>query len=435
MATDGRTMGKVKAKPLSIFLGIHEIAGYYVNLEAGLRENGVNARLVTTRPHPFEYGQGQANPWPAEFASNGVRGFRSANPIAKMWFGAQFLVGSFLTLLWAIPRYNTFVFGWGMSFLPGNIDVLFLRLCGKNVVSVLGHGSEARPPYMSTPPEPLPLSSAHLACIAKETSHIARRVRRLERWSTHTIGMLATAQFLTKRFIDFYYIGLPTPSREIPTQDVSSEQFTILHVPSNMAVKGTLHIRDAVEQVIKRHPHVKYVELSGVSHDEVMTAMSKASVVVDWLWSDIPMAVVGTEAASMGTATVISGYAWPQWDAWEKKNPGRRPPALYATPDTIQDVIERAVVEHNKTKNTGLDARQFITKNWAPSCVAATFVQALEHLLPKEGYLEPKDVTYLWGAGVAQQDVQKNVSDLIRAHGPDALQWDRGVALYGLGES
>lgn len=428
---NGQIMGNVKAKPLSIFLGIHEIAGYYVNLEAGLRENGVNARLVTTRPHPFEYGQGQPNPWPAEFASNGVRGFRSANPIAKLWFGAQFLLGSFLTLLWAIPRYNTFVFGWGMSFLPWNIDILILRLCGKNVVSVLGHGSEARPPYMSTPPEPLPLSSVRLARIAKETSHIARRVRRLERWSTHTIGMLATAQFLTKRFIDFYYIGLPTPSREIPTQDVASEQFTILHVPSNMAVKGTTHIREAVEQVIKRHPQVTYVELSGVPHADVMAAMNKASIVVDWLWSDIPMAVVGTEAASMGTATVISGYAWPQWDAWEKKNPGRRPPALYATPDTIQDVIERAVVDSNTTLQIGQDALQFVTSAWSRSQVAANFVDAIQMKLPPEGYLEPRDISYCWGAGVSRENVLEMVNGLIMRFGPKSLKWPLGIEIFG----
>ncbi len=338
-------------------------------------------------------------------------------------------------MIWAIPRYNTFVFGWGMSFLPGNVDVLVLRMCGKKVVSVLGHGSEARPPYMSTPPEPVPLSLARLATLARETDRVARRVRRLERWSTHTIGMLATAQFLTKRFIDFYYIGLPTPQREIPIKEDSAEQFTILHVPSNMAVKGTVHIREAVKQVIKRHPQTKYVELSGVPHAEVMTAMSNATVVVDWLWSDIPMAVVGTEAASMGTATVISGYAWPQWDAWEKKNPGRRPPALYATPDTIVDVIEQAVVDVEKTKATGREAREFVATKWARSRVATNFVAAVNNELPTEGYLEPDDVTYLWGAGVAQQDVKQTVGDLVRSHGITALRWERGEKLYGMVES
>lgn len=427
-------MRKNKTKALSIFLGIHEIAGYYVNLEAGLLENGVNARLVTTLPHPFDYGQGEPNPWPARFASNGVLRFRKSSGIKRALFAMQFLVGSILTMIWAIPRYNTFVFAWGMSFLPRNIDVPILRMFGKRVVSVLGHGSEARPPYMSTPPGPMPLSKEELNGIAKETAQIAHRVRRLERWSTHTIGMLATGQFLTKPFIDFYYIGLPTPPRPQPKTDSQGDGFTILHVPSNMAVKGTVHIRAAVEEVQKRHPEINYVELSGVPHAEVMDAMNKASLVVDWLWSDIPMAVVGTEAASLGTATVISGYAWPQWDNWEQKNPGRRPPALYATPETIQDVIERSFLDAENTKKIGKAAREFVSTVWAPSRVAATFVAAVLNELPSEGYLHPDDVTYPWGAGVAQEDVRRMVGDLTSTYGVDSLCWGRAAQLYSLGQ-
>ena len=427
-------MGKDTAKPLSIFLGIQEIAGYYVNLEKGLTENGVKARLVTTRPHPFNYGQGQPNPWPAEVASNGVRGFRKSHGIALWWYAAQFMFGSILTLLWAIPRYNTFVFGWGMSFLPGNVDVLILRLCGKKVVSVLGHGSEARPPYMSTPPEALPLPAKRLKGLTEEVRRIARRVRRLERWSTHTIGMLTTAQFFKQKFIDFYYIGLPTPTRKLREVNPVEETFTILHVPSNMAVKGTAHIRESVAEVTQRHPHVKYVELSGVSHSRVMKAMAEADVVVDWVWSDIPMAVVGTEAASLGTPTIISSYAWPQWDAWEKKNPGLRPPAIYSTPDTLTQDIEDSVLKVRRTHELGHAAREFVTTKWSASKVASTFVSAITGQLPEEGFIDPEDVTYLWGAGVSQEDVKQLVGDLVRSHGVASLRWERGAKLYGFEE-
>jgi hypothetical protein len=428
-------MEKDTARPLSIFLGIQEIAGYYVNLEKGLTEIGVKARLVTTRPHPFDYGQAQPNPWPAEIASNGVRGFRKSKGIVLWWYATKFMFGSILTLFWAIPRYNTFVFGWGMSFLPGNIDILILRLCGKKVVSVLGHGSESRPPYMSTPPETLPLPPKRLKGLAGEVRRIARRVRRLERWSTHTIGMLTTAQFFTKKFIDFYYIGLPTSNRVPNPPNADSNIFTILHVPSNMAVKGTEHIRESVTQIMKRHSHVRYIELTGVSHEQVMSAMAEATVVIDWLWSDIPMAVVGTEAASLATPTIISSYAWPQWDSWEKKNPGRRPPAIYATPDSLSQVIEQAIVDIQGTEAVGKAAYEFVTTRWTSAQVATTFVAAVRNNLPEEGYLSPEDVDYLWGAGVSQQDVKQLVGDLVRFHGENSLRWKRGADFYQLKEN
>jgi hypothetical protein len=246
--------------------------------------------------------------------------------------------------------------------------------------------------------------------------------------------MLATAQFFTKKFIDFYYIGLPTPSRVSIKKQANSDTFTILHVPSNMAVKGTMHIRESVSEVIGRNPHVNYVELSGVSHSQVMMAMAEADVVVDWLWSDIPMAVVGTEAASLGTPTIISSYAWPQWDAWEKKNPGLRPPAIYSTPDTLTQDIENSVLDLHRTHEIGTLAREFVTTKWSASQVASTFVSALTGQLPDEGFINPEDVTYLWGAGVSQEDVKQLVGDLVRSHGVASLRWERGAKLYGVEE-
>ena len=425
-------MGKTGERAPSVFLGIQEIAGYYSNLEQGLNEIGVTARLVTTRPHPFEYGQAQANPAPAEFAANAVRAFRRNSGIVLWWYAFLFILGSIGTLFWAIPRFNTFVFGWGMSLLPGNVDIVILRLFGKKVISVMGHGSEARPPYMSTPPEAVPLRRCRTKQLAGEVRRIARRVRRQERWSTVCIGMLTTAQFFTKPFVDFYYVGLPTPPRHHDVGSESNTEFTILHLPSNKAVKGTEHIRRAVEEVQRTHADVKYIELSGVSHAEAMEAMNKATLVVDWLWSDIPMAVVGTEAASFGTPTVISGFAWKQWDAWEKKNPGMRPPAFYATPETLGGVIEKAVTERANTVAVGQRAKDFVTTVWSREQVARNFLHAINGTLPAQAYLTPADVDYAWGAGVSQEDVTTMVGDLVRYHGLTSLRWDRASEVYGL---
>jgi hypothetical protein len=426
-------MTKSSKRQPSVFLGTQEIAGYYVNLEAGLVEIGVNARLVTTHPHPFDYGQGQENPWPAAFASRAVLSHRKASGVPRMFFAALYLLGSILTLLWALPRYRVFVFAWGISILPGNIDVLILRMFGKRVISILGHGSEARPPYMSTPRGDLPLSEDLLEKMNAETRTIAQTVRRLEAWSTVTVGMLATAQFFTRPFVDFYQIGLPTPRREDARAlkvSQTSSGFIVLHVPSNMAVKGTARIREAMDAIVKKHPHVRYRELSGVPHEEVMGAMREADLVVDWLWSDIPMAVVGTEAASLGTPTVISGYAWPLWDAWEKLHPGKRPPAIFATPQTLLDDIERAIVDSEGTRRLGAQAREFVQSQWSHEQVARNFLPLLVGDVPAEYVLEPSDVTYLWGAGVSRAAVLSMVTALVQKYGQESLRWPGASGRY-----
>lgn len=415
-----------------VFLGTQEISGYYGGLEAGLIEIGIPARLVTTHPHPFGYPQGRANPWPAAMASRAVLLHRRSSGVVRLFSAAAFAGASVLLLLWSIPRFDVFVFGWGISILPGGLDVRILTLLGKRVISVLGHGSEARPPYMSTPPGELPLSAAELRRLRDATAATAERVRRIQRWSTYTVGLPTTAQFLERPFVDFYRLGLPTPPRERATDARVGPGggITVVHVPSNPAVKGTEFIRACMREICDADPRVRYVELSNRPHAEILDALASATLVVDQLWSDIPMAVVGTEAASLGTATVISGYAWPEWQArWATDD---LPPTILATPDTLRDDIERAIADVDGTRDLGETARAFVATRWSLDAVARNYRRLIRAEIPAAWVVDPTECRYAWGVGVARERVQSMVEDLVGAYGVESLRWDAAAEVYGL---
>lgn len=415
-----------------VFLGTQEISGYYNNLEIGFMRIGVQARFVTTHPHPFGYPQSHRNPWPARCASSAVLMHRRSSGLLRALAAGAYLISSVLLLLWTLPRFNTYIFAWGVSILPRNCDLRLLRLFGKTVVTVLGHGSEARPPYMSSPSRAFPLSAQQLRSLREETAAMAAKVRRVEKYSSHTVGLPTTAQFFESSFVDFYRLGLPTSAVDDGPVVRDDDDIVIVHVPSNPAVKGSAFIRACVEEIAKVNPRVRYVELSNRPHSEILDALRTAVLVVDQLWSDIPMAVVGTEAASLGTATVISGYAWPEWRArWKCED---LPPTILATPDTLHSDIERALADLESTRELGERAREYVLSRWSPGAVARNYLRMLDGDVPGEWIVDPATLRYGWGVGVEREDVREMVSGLVDSFGVDSLEWPAAVEVYGLAD-
>jgi hypothetical protein len=425
--------GSERSRAMSVFLGPLEISGYYGNLESGFRELGVDARLVTLQPNPFGFEQAQRNPWPARLAQWTVLRHRGASAPLRLVTGSLYVAASVLLLFWTLRRFDSYIFSWGESILPRNADLPLLRLLRKNVVVVLGHGSEARPPYMSTPADGTPpFSTEDVRRLRDATARVAAKVRKAERWSTRVIGLPTTAQFLRRPFVDFYALGIPTAAATIQAAPAAATNapIVVLHVPSKPAVKGSPRIRETMETICARHPEVVFRELSGRPHSEIVAAIAECTFVVDQLWSDIPMAVVGTEAATLGKATVIAGYAWDVWD--ELLSPDEWPPTITTHPDLLLETIERCVTDPTAVTTIGDDARRFVAERWSPAAVAARYREILRGDPAAGTLVDPADIRYAYGCGASSDDVDAMVAALADAYGAAALRWPAARAAYGL---
>lgn len=420
--------GRRSAPVRSVFLGPLEISGYYANLEAGFLETGVEARLVTLYPNPFGYEQAQRNPWPARAAHAWVLRHRRWPAPMRLVSGSLFVLSSVALLLWTLPRFSHYVFSWGTSILPMNADLLLLRLLRKTVVTVVGHGSEARPPYMST--QQVGISAADLAA---QTDYVYRHVRRVERWSDIVVGLPTTSQFLSRPFVDFYSLGLPTPQAQVADSPAQTTAVVVLHVPSKPEVKGTALIRAAMSEVRATRPHVTYVELTGVPHAEILSAIEASTIVVDQAFSDIPMAVVGTEAASRGVPSVIGGYGWELWE--RLRDNGGHPPAVTCAPEDLARTIGSVVDDPSLARDTGRDARAFVATRWTCSAVAQRFLDVLQGQAHPTWIVDPHSVSYAWGCGVSRERVNELVTMLVNRDGVPALRWDGAAAAYGLDQA
>lgn len=415
-----------------VFLGTQEISGLYRNLEAGMIELGVTARLVITHPHPFAYEQGTPNPWPARVASAAVLRHRRASGVAAAFWAGLFALSSVGVLLWSLVRFDTYIFGWGISILPGNLDIPVLRLFRKRVVVVLGHGSEARPPYMSTPAEGAssPPTDADIDELAARTRSVWSNVRRIEKWSDVVVGLPTTGHFFSRPFVDFYRLGVSTARSDAQVQAPDPESIVVLHIPSNPAVKGSETIRACMARIVERFPAVVYRELTGAPHAEVLEAIRGCSFVVDQLWSDIPMAAVGAEAAAEGRATIIAGYAW---DVWARTlDEEDTPPTIMTAPELLEETIAAAVGSIEETLALGLRAREFVTARWSVRVVAANYLRVVTGEIPDEWMVHPSEVVYAWGCGVSKEKVETMVRALASRHGIGSLHWPSAKDVYGL---
>lgn len=422
----------------SIFLGPLEISGYYGNLERGFCDLGIKARLVTLHPHPFDFVQAQRNPWPARFARRAVLFHRKAAAPLKLLTGSLYVLACVLVLLWSLPRFDSYIFTWGQSLLPRNLDLPLLHFLRKNITMVVGHGSEARPPYMATAPAGAPPFTAEiLASLKAETAAIAGKIQRIERWADNVLGLPTTGQFFESPFINFYSVGLPTPA---PSDSQSAENevvavsgdIVIVHVPSKPEVKGTIFIRECMEEIVAKYPHVSYVELTSRPHAEVLAAIGRSTFVIDQLWSDIPMAIVGTEAASLGKATVIAGYAWDTWRATLAQE--EWPPTVVTAPEDLLETIESCVVDIDSIRELGSRAREFVAAKWSCSSVAENYLRVLRGETPPNWIVNPSEISYGYGCGVPRQIVDEMVSELVAVYGVGVLDWPRATEVYGIGK-
>lgn len=422
------------SRPLRVFLGTQEISGLYKNLELGLVAIGVDARLIQTHPHPFDYGQLVPNPLPARLAAAAVIRHRAAGGLARTLWAAVFVAWSVVLVAWCIPRFDAFIFGWGISILPKNLDIPLLRLFRKRVIVVMGHGSEARPPYMSTPSDgtTFPIDDAAADDLIERTRAVASDVRRVERWASEVIGMRMTGQFFTRPFLDFYKMGVATSiGDEKPRAAADSGgRVCVLHAPSNERVKGTPLIREIMAEVVAEHPEVRYVELTNASHEEVMRAIDECAFVVDQMWCDIPMGAIGAEAASRGRATVISGYGWELWR--EACGPEELPPTFLTTPDRMKETILRCVARPDEVAGVAQAADRFVRSRWDVRTVALNYLAVLRGEAPADWIVTPDDVRYAWGNGVSMDDTREMVAGIVRRRGTSALQWPGAARAYGL---
>ncbi|WP_137918278.1 glycosyltransferase [Hydrogenophaga sp. 2FB] len=434
-------MKRGRARSPRIFLGITEVSGYFSRLRLGLLELGADAVHVSVHAHQFGYEAGPV-PWIVAWSRRAVARRAVAADTSRLRSAVALtnvIASRSALLVWAMCRFDVFILGAGSSFFALR-ELALLRWLGKRVIYTL-HGTDARPPYIDgffpalRPAldgqwQDSATADRALDELATEVARRVRFLRRLERYADVIVCGPSYGHFLSRSYVNFYAIGLPTPlpapessagKRKTPTPAT-----VVLHAPSQTAGKGTALIRNIVTRLQQEGMPIDYREISGRPNHEVMAALREADVVIDQAWSDTPMAGFAAEAAASGCPALVGGYfsalvgeAVPE--SW-------RPPTTFVAPEQLEEGLRDLAADPQELARLGEVAREYVSAQWSQRAVAAKMLQLVQEV-PPEWLVAPASCPYLEGCGLTREQARSTVRRLIDRHGIGALGLSHAPAL------
>ncbi len=414
-------------KNKNIFIGLIEIAGYYNNLAEGLREMGYTVHFAGRTSNIYQYDDKKK--------SDFCYVVKAYNYLIKKRIGTsrkKLIVKSFWALLvevwkiplffWAVSKCDVFIFSYGTSFMYNNLDIRFLGYIGKRVISNVAHGTDARPPYIDG--TNLSNEGVHWTpnLFLKAVKKKKKKLFNIEKYSSVVISSPMSGQFLQKKFINSFIIGVPLfpiPLQASKIDPIIEREIRILHAPSNIQVKGTLRIRKCIDNLKQKGYRIKYIEIVGRPNKDVINEIANSDLVIDQLYSDTPLAGLATEAAWQMKPTLVGGYAWNElYNAIPEE---KFPPSLIFHPDHFESYLEEVLNAPEKLKGFGIQAYNFVLNNWAISYVSSCYKLMIDDDVPDFWYYNPVNIRYTLGLGMTKEHISKVMVELIGRYGISSL--------------
>lgn len=419
---------KTKSINKKILIAPVEIAGFYNNLSIGFDCIGVENHFAPYHVHQYGYGDKKKFNLIIRLIQYINKHKNKTNRFIRIVF---LVVREFLTTLWglfAILKYDVFIFGFGQSLLRYNIDLYILNYLNKTVISHLGHGSESRPAYLngSTIKSFSGTEEELLEYLNDHSSKTLKKIRRFEKMSTYIISHHFTNYFFKDNYISSSQIGVPfTNNYTLVGEKKINTHTRILHAPSNPRSKGTSIIEKAIFNLIKKGYSIDLIKLNGVPNSKVIDELKKCDFIVDQVYSDGPMPGFATEAAFYGKPAVVGGYGLEMLKDYVKD----WPPSKICIPEEIERAIEKLITDKKERIRLGRQAREHVTEKWTPEKVASRFKKIIEGDIPENWWVNPYQISYLHGYGQSENEIKKIIRQLVVEYGSSVLQLDHNPSL------
>lgn len=409
-------------KKLSVFIGPLEVAGIAYNLATGFKEQGVNAQLVTKTKHRFNYSSDTTGKLVQFWQFLFHKKMTSKKLLLRVIFSIFEVLYSNLVFVWALLRFNSFIYFGAQTITNTSLELKILKTLSKKIIFVYT-GSDVRPMFMNGA-YIAKFKGTKLDKLVKKTREQKKKLCMQEKYADYVVNAPGTSQFQAKPFIDWFVLGIPTKLRHQKETDKSSypKQITILHCPSNPVLKGSNQIFETVNRLKEQGNDINYVELSNVSNSVVLEQISKADIVIDQLYSDTPMAIFASEAASMGAPVIVSGYFAEHVGLYIRKE--NRPPTSFVTPDNFEEALTELVKNKELRSRLSEESINFIRNNWNRAEVAKRYIQLLTDEVPDSWWIMPTDIIYVNGCGASKQQLTQLWAEIKDKFGEQAFCLD-----------
>ena len=303
-----------------------------------------------------------------------------------------------------------FIYVAGRSLLPGQFDLLILKALDKRVIAYLSHGGDSRPPYLDGRIVPVSHpSDDDLSRVYRLSKRQSKCVGRATRWASIAVVNRFHAQFSMRPFVEFFSLlkwgntdisgELDKLSIECPAKlpNVNSRPVKIMHVPSFPAGKGSDEIQRAIDLLKSDGFKIDYEVVTGVSHREVIRRLASVDLVIDQLYSDVPLASLASEATVLEVPVVVAGY---ELSYWVNQLDSNIYPNVICHPDDLYRTLNRMISEPECLPDLREKIKYFLDAygfDWT--------VNQIEKLLDGSGefdLIDPKELNYFMGIWLSE---------------------------------
>lgn len=406
-------------KSPKVFLGTVEIAGLMLKLHKALDALNVENTYLCFWEYKFASDESEYYNHELDEYFRIVKMFRKYNARNKTFIVrvVQF-IEMFVVLkifIKALIKYDSFIYIYGHGIFQltrylrpfEELEFWLYRLLGKRVV-VIFCGSDSRPLYCG-------IFEGDVHKMYTETKKIAKRVNMIEKYAT-VIDTPASSQFHNKPYIKYNSI-LPLIDYDeiIPHKKENNERIRILHAPSVKRWKGTEEIHNLMQRLERAGFPIEYIEVSGKAHSEVLAEICKADIIIDQLFSDVPMATFASEGMANGVPVVVCGFYADYLPA------GTYTPTCYWSLDDLEKNLIELIQNKEEQKKLGREGAAYIKKHYMTEDVAKRFLMLLNGDYPQDWIFNPMDGQYPYGFGNTKQELAEKVAALVDCYSFDAL--------------
>jgi glycosyltransferase involved in cell wall biosynthesis len=407
-----------------IFIGPNEIAGQYRNLAIALRHHGVNCDYYTFYVNRFSYGDDLGSDLiPAVMRKINTFG-KAKGFIFRILSVVFFETLRIIFFMKCLFKYDIFLFGYGISLLRYNIDIPLLKFFKKRVIANLSHGSDMTPAYLDGA---LLNEFGEMPSVASQLKIVRAQKKCIsifEKYADLIIGSPLSSSYLSsKPFIDIITIGRLCQAQYFDFPKIKFEKnnkIRIIHVPSHAPGKGTIIIRNIMEKISHNFDCFEYIELSGLTNNEVLLELASADLLIDQVYSDLPLSGLGMEAFVCGVPVLISGYGL---NDLKKRYPENNfPPVFSCMPEDLESSLEYLLLNKSFLVKLGIQSKEFTLSNWSPQLVVDRYIKLIYgDEIPSHWWHKPQDFLYLYGYGLSKASSAINIENIIKKYGQDGL--------------
>lgn len=266
-------------------------------------------------------------------------------------------------------QHDAFIFLFGISLLPHNLDLPILKLFRKKTVMWFGGGDIFH--YESIEAEAKKKGIKYHPGEARRESpdkveQKKRMIRRVEKYVDHIISPPSISQLLT---IKYNIIYAPIDVDNIRYNNVPNPRPIVVHAP-RLNRKGTPYILEAVEQLRKEGYDFELYLFNRDTHNtKVREILSEADIVVDHLFSS-QNGVFATEAMAAGCA-VLGG------NIPELSGKPQELPIIHTDPDNIYQNLKMLLENPELRRELGQKGRKYAEKYHDPRKIADDFIRLI----------------------------------------------------------